>query len=322
MPGANTPFTPLWTDRPDATAVLAAKRESGQISPVVAERLGQLIEKGYVIIPGAISHQLADLLVAEIAAVTGQPEMFIARRDRAAYAHPTKEVVADKTFRIIDFHVNSRHADKAIFCSAIAEVLNAVFESPANAFQCLTFNHGSQQAMHQDGAYVVVSEPLQFLASWIALEDVSAGSGELEYFSGSHKLDDFLFGEEGSKSWLPERHGGQIHRAFLDSIVQRSETEGLTRETFLPKKGDALIWASDLVHGGSAISNDRTRKSLVTHYCPVAVKPKFSTFTKYCHLRRVAKRGYISSRHYDLRQRKWWRTHYPRLAPSFMGKPG
>jgi ectoine hydroxylase-related dioxygenase (phytanoyl-CoA dioxygenase family) len=320
MPGANTPFTPLWTDRYDAADILAKKAAAGEVSPLLAERLEHLIEFGFVIIPGAIDHSLADQLLEEIANVTAQPDKFIARRARAAYAHPSKEVAQDKTFRIIDFHVNSRHAGKAIYCAAIAEVLDAVFQCPANAFQCLTFNYGSQQVLHQDGAYVVVSEPLQFLASWIALEDVVEGSGELLYYPGSHQLDDFMFGDNDSKAWEPAIHGKEIHRAFLDSLIERSEAAGLTRQAFLPKKGDALIWASDLVHGGAKIEHDRTRKSIVSHYCPTGVKPKFSTFTSYFHLRQVAEQGYISSRHYDLRGGKgWFRKSYPMLSPKFMG---
>lgn len=320
MPGENTRFNPFWVDKPDAEATLRRKVETGEISETLAERLACLIRYGYVIIPAAIDHQLADLLLEEIAAVTQQPDKFIARRNRAAYAHPTEDVARDTSFRIIDFHVNSLHASRAIFCSPVVEVLDAVFGSPGNAFQCLTFNHGSQQRMHQDGAYVVVSEPLQFLASWIALEDVTAGSGELMYYPGSHRLDDFLFGDEQSKSWTPELHGKDIHAQFLDSIVARSEAAGLSRETFLPKKGDALIWASDLVHGGTKMENERTRKSIVTHYCPVGVAPKFSTFTDFFHLRKVAPRGYISSRHYDLRGgKKWLSRQFPVLKPKFMG---
>jgi phytanoyl-CoA hydroxylase len=320
MPGASTRFSPLWIDRPDAAATLAGKVETGEVSPIVGERLAHLIQYGYVTIPAAIDHALADELLGEIAGVTQHPGNFIARRNREAYAHPTEEVAKDTSFRIIDFHVNSRSADKAIFCPAITAILDAAFGCPANAFQCLTFNHGSQQRMHQDGAYVVVSEPLQFLASWIALEDVVPGSGELMYYPGSHKLDDFLFGEEQCKAWTPAIHGQEVHREFLDSIVTRSEAAGLSLETFLPRKGDALIWASDLVHGGSARQNDRTRKSIVTHYCPVEVAPKFSTFTEYFQLRKVAPGGYISSRHYDLRAgKRWFSRTWPLLTPKFMG---
>ena len=90
-------------------------------------------------------------------------------------------------------------------------------------------------------------------------------------------------------------------RSVLDSLVRRCEAGNLPLETFLPKKGDALIWASDLVHGGSRITNQNTRRSFVTHYCPVSVKPNFANFTKCYFEQRVGDNCYISSRHYDLR---------------------
>lgn len=320
MPGQNTPFSPLWTDRPDALDSLTKREASGDIGAELGQQLRHLIEHGYIVIPNAISHELADSLMEEISGVTDSPDNFIARRARAAYAHPTQDVVQDPTFRLIDFHVNSQKAAQAIYCPAITALLQAVFGQAANAFQCLTFMHGSQQALHQDGAYVVVSEPLQFLASWLALEDVTPGSGELMYYPGSHKLDDYLFGEDKTKYWEPSRHGQPAHKEFLTSIENRSKEAGLPLESFLPKKGDALIWASDLVHGGAKITNDHTRRSIVTHYCPVEVKPNFTNFTDFFHLRKVAESGFISSRHYDLRVDKPSSLANKRqLKPVFMG---
>ena len=300
MPGNKTIFEPLWVDASDALEILEKKCSDGLIGEALRERLSHLIEFGWVVIPSAISIELADELSAEIDHVVDAPEFFVARTENQPFVHPTKAVYSDPAFRLLGYHVNSRLAQQAIFAPEVVEVLHAGFEEGVNAFQSLVFRYGSQQEKHQDGAYVVVSKPLQFMASWIALEDVTPGSGELAYYSGSHKLDDFLF-PGSSKAWHPEAHGKQVHREFLDSLVSRCKAANLPLETFLPKKGDALIWASDLVHGGSRITNQNTRRSFVTHYCPVSVKPNFANFTKcYCE-QRVGDNCYISSRHYDLR---------------------
>jgi ectoine hydroxylase-related dioxygenase (phytanoyl-CoA dioxygenase family) len=34
---------------------------------------------------------------------------------------------------------------------------------------------------------------MRLVASWVALEDIQPDSGELEYYIGSHTLDDYLF---------------------------------------------------------------------------------------------------------------------------------
>ena len=323
MPGKETKFSALWIDKPDAESVLNDKKQAQGMPDDLYSQLSDLIEYGYAVVPGVISGELADELNDEVSSVSENPDAFIARRTRNAYIHPTQDVVDDATYRLIDFHVNSKKAHEAIYAPKIDRILQAVFDRPANAFQCLTFIHGSQQAMHQDGAYVVVSQPLQFMASWIALEDVTEGSGELMYYAGSNHLDDFLFPND-SKSWNPGAHGKEIHQEFLRSIIERSESQGMPYQTFLPKKGDALIWSADLVHGGTANTSGRTRRSIVSHYCPIDVKPKFSTFTNYFHLRQVSDNGYISSRHYDLRPKKSLRKIWPfgksLLKPKFMGK--
>ena len=71
---------------------------------------------------------------------------------------------------------------------------------PPLAFQSLAVLRGSGQAMHQAPAYVVVSSPLEFAASWIALEDVELDSGALEYYAGSHKGEEYLFNHGKQKN--------------------------------------------------------------------------------------------------------------------------
>ena len=58
-----------------------------------------------------------------------------------------------------------------------------------------------------------------------------------------------------------------------------SERKGLKKEIFRPKKGDALIWSADLVHGGSPIVEQNTRRSFVTHWCPVSADPMYLHYT-------------------------------------------
>ena len=52
---------------------------------------------------------------------------------------------------------------------------------------------------------------------------------------------------------------------------------GLQKDRFLAKKGDVLIWSASLMHGGSPVESPiRTRKSLVTHYCPADLQPMYA----------------------------------------------
>jgi phytanoyl-CoA hydroxylase len=302
MPDFNSRFKGFWTDHVDAEEHLEQMRTAGQVTLQEAEQLLHFIRDGYVVIPNAISTQLADQIAHEMANVHQNAENFVARTERQNYSYASKEVTQSRFVRLIDYYVNSSLAREAIFSPAIARILQLIFERQVMAFQSLSFNVGSQQAIHQDGAYVVLSEPVQFAASWIALEDVQEGTGELIYYPGSHRYPDFLFSDE-YKHWKPARDGEEQLQASLKNLHEQAKRMNLSLKSFLPKKGDALIWAADLAHGGSSITNpNATRKSLVTHYCPADVLPNYAKETNIFYKKEsIYPDCHYSARHYDLR---------------------
>ena len=151
-------------------------------------------------------------------------------------------------------------------------------EAKALASQTLGFLRGSAQESHQDSAYVPYTLGRSFAASWIALEDVTLGAGELNYWVGSHQLDDFLYdGIYKSVAEAQRMNGlgsyGQQVGEHVASLGRRAAAAGLRNERFAARRGDVLIWHADLVHGGNPVSKDITRKSVVTHYCPKYLVP-------------------------------------------------
>jgi phytanoyl-CoA hydroxylase len=101
------------------------------------------------------------------------------------------------------------------------------------------------------------------------------------YWVGSHELDDFLY-DGGYKSVAeaqringPGSLGQQVGE-HVASLGRRAAEAGLRNERFAARRGDVLIWHADLVHGGNPVSNDITRKSVVTHYCPKYLVPLFA----------------------------------------------
>ena len=100
---------------------------------------------------------------------------------------------------------------------------------------------------------------------WLAMEDVTAEAGPLFYYPGSHRwpvMSNTLIGRRG--------FGSQLNSAqdpFAEAWTALVAAEGGEREVFLARKGQALIWCANLLHGGSAQTNLRqTRWSQVTHY--------------------------------------------------------
>jgi ectoine hydroxylase-related dioxygenase (phytanoyl-CoA dioxygenase family) len=190
--------------------------------------------------------------------------------------------VKDNPAKALDIHWWSEDIRNIILCDPVAHFLHLIFERPALVSQSLGFYRGSGQPLHQDSAYVPYSLPLHFAASWIALEDVATGAGELEYLVGSHRaLPEFTYPggyKSASESVRFGHEEAQVSAAVAAherQIAAEGQRRALKRETFLAKRGDVLFWHADLAHGGSPISMSRTRKSVVTHYCPKEVAPLY-----------------------------------------------
>jgi phytanoyl-CoA hydroxylase len=155
--------------------------------------------------------------------------------------------------------------------------------------------------MHQDTAYVVTDHSVAITASWIALEDIQPGSGELVYYRGSHRDINAVF-ENGKKIWNRNADDMETNKDYQKNLALQCEQAGLVKESFRARKGEILLWHSGLVHGGEVIANrDLTRRSLVTHYCPASGKPNYFNIQKEIACKRTFAGGMYSTRHYDIR---------------------
>ncbi len=145
----------------------------------------------------------------------------------------------------------------------VIELLSRLFGRVAFPFQTLNFRIGSRKRSHSDAIHFS-SAPERFMCGvWVALEDVREGSGPLFYHPGSHKLP-ILSGDQVGAS--PDQEGHGCSR-FEDTWGAIAAAEGFERERFFAKRGQALIWLANLLHGGDEIRDpNATRHSQVTHY--------------------------------------------------------
>ncbi len=276
VPRFRSRFGGLWTDLTVAHDVLAGKRALGWVSDEEAERLAAFIDHGFVILEGAVPEATIEAVLADVeATLDGR----LPPRDAEWWTHEgkhhgraTRAIMREDAAKMLDLHATSPATQAMIFAPPIARFLELVFERPPLAFQSLTFELGTRQPVHQDTAFVRVSSALELVACWVALEDITPGSGELVYYPGSHALPEELF--EGRSKWVPS--GTTVVPDYSDRLHERSRAAGLSLTRFFPRRGDALFWAADLVHGGAPdVEPGRTRRSHVTHYCPLDRSPMY-----------------------------------------------
>ncbi|HVV28301.1 MAG TPA: phytanoyl-CoA dioxygenase family protein [Rhizomicrobium sp.] len=156
---------------------------------------------------------------------------------------------------------------RALACNhQILDTLALLYGRSAFPFQTLNFDVGTEQPTHSDSIHFH-SFPHLFMAGvWVALEDTDAGNGPLHYYPGSHKLPPYTLADIGVP---PDKAGSydlyvKHYEPFIEEVVAR---HGFTRTHAHLRRGQALIWSANLLHGGSPIREQgRTRHSQVTHY--------------------------------------------------------
>jgi phytanoyl-CoA hydroxylase len=295
-------FEGLWTDRVDAEQVIERRWRAGQLRAADVERLKHWVEHGYIVLPGAVPAEDCEAIKADLGrAFEHGDERLHVLKPGEHFGTPLQPGTPQARMRVNDIYVYYESARRALFAEPIVRFLRLIFSGSPTLLQSLTFDKGSQQGIHQDTAYVVIDPPGALAASWIALEDVQPGSGELVYYDGSHRLDDFLFSDR-YKCWHHERDGAGQHDEYATTLVPRAEAAGLQRQRLLIKRGDVLVWSGNLAHGGGEVTDENlSRRSLVGHYCPEWAVPRyFDQFPERAVLRQYGG-GRFASTHYDVR---------------------
>lgn len=162
------------------------------------------------------------------------------------------------TSRVQDGWIELAAIGRLAVHAPVLDLLSKLYGRRAFPFQTLNFEVGTQQAPHSD-TYHFNSTPPRFMCGvWIALEDVSPDAGPLVYYPGSHKLP--ILQRE-------DIDGEQAYQDYERHIAGLIVAHDLQPEFGLLKRGQALIWSANLIHGGAPRTNPSlTRRSQVTHY--------------------------------------------------------
>lgn len=181
--------------------------------------------------------------------------------EKRVYFADAPEEARHAPYKLNDLFLSSKLIRETVAGQELAPILGALLEGFPMICNSLNFEYGSQQDYHFDTFYMPSPTPNKMVASWIALEDATAENGPLTYYPGSHKIPPYHF-SNGSTIIVPSEMPD--FRAYMEKEINERE---LKSEVLMAKKGDVLIWHSQLFHGGSEILNKKkTRKSLVTHY--------------------------------------------------------
>jgi hypothetical protein len=238
-----------WLDVGDS-AVLAPQKEGfQQFPPQLQQKIIDWSAKGYMVLDRHFSPETCDAINEEIDHLLQQGTLHFKNGNKLMFANKRSALIRQIT------------ADPVI-----GKLLNFLLDKEMVPFQTINFISGSGQKAHSDSVHMT-TYPLGYLAAiWIALEDVSADSGPLFYYPGSHKLPYLLNNEWNANSSFLSL-GKHDYPDYEDMVEELIAKNNFPREELIAKKGDVLIWHANLVHGGAPIRNPAlTRKSMVVHY--------------------------------------------------------
>ena len=127
---------------------------------------------------------------------------------------------------------------------------------------------GKAVALHQDGTYIHYIDPPQMTTCWIALDDVTADIGTIEYAVGSH-------------TWPLVETLGEFHAPKGDyraAMKQAAQQAGLVEPNLVQIEmpaGSCVIHHGNTWHGsGPNVTVDRPRRSIGIHTLSSAARFK------------------------------------------------
>lgn len=173
----------------------------------------------------------------------------------------------NKNPRIVEGWKKSNIIKKIAYKKKIINYLKFFYSKSPVAFSTINFQGGTEQPLHSDYIHFGTLPELYLAGVWFALEKVDKFNGPLVIVPGSHKLpiiDFSILNLPIPKSSKELKHYYTIYEQYLEELIKEKKMK--KKEVYL-NKGDAIIWAANLLHGGTKIiKNKRTRYSQVVHY--------------------------------------------------------
>ena len=223
---------------------------------LLPEQVSHFNENGYLIFDTQIPNSTLDSIAERLAPYWGHEGK---KFEGASYADFNR--IQDGW--LVDENIKSI----ATFPPVLAALKELYGRKPL-PFQTLNFYRGTEQKLHSDSIHFN-SEPFGLMCGvWVAFEDVGMEQGPLLYYPGSQKLPEMNFEDVGL---TPDYIYYPMYETYLEQLVQ---DKNMQPAYGVMKKGQGLIWAANLLHGGSKQTNKAlTRQSQVTHYYLQGAKP-------------------------------------------------
>ena len=218
-------------------------------------------EKGYIIIDLDITDNEIDNVISD---------MYKSLEDEKTNFHADHFQYTESR-RIFELWKTSKNAAELCMNKKVLDTLNILYDKEPLPFSTINFIKGSNQPLHSDVIHFHTVPSLWMCGVWVALEDVDETNGSLKIIPGSHKWGTWEYDELKLPHPDDIENGEEVnYRIYEDFLVQLCQIKKEKPYIANIKKGQALIWAANLLHGGCNVEGvtdfNKTRLTQAQHY--------------------------------------------------------
>lgn len=249
-----------WLDLPDAAESIARRLARGEISSEEGEKCREWARSGVVVLKRFFGAPTLDRIWEEYEEAVQSGRVAL---------QPEQPVLGDSLpSRCLDAHFAVPEIRALLHDPRLAGWMKLLLGREPIPFQTLVSHKGSEQREHSDAIHMTTYPVGYLTAAWIAFEDIHPDCGPVVYYRGSHRLPYLSSLALDIPAADFRRRGYAAYFEKYEPAIQALISEkGLTREVFLPEKGDVLLWHGNLIHAGSPRKNlALSRKAVVLHY--------------------------------------------------------
>ncbi len=239
-----------WIDQPNAKENVQNHPDFQSFDQQMQAKILDFIDNGYLIIKGFYDQEQVDQL--------NQTVDDLIEDNQVGFNFSGK--------KIMNAHLTAPNIDAHFKQEKLLKLMSFLLGKKVLPFQSINFIEGSEQRAHSDSIHMTTAPEGYLTATWTALEPCHKGNGPLFYYPKSHRIpfvscEDY---ETGHSKFLLGKNSYPNYENYMDDLIQKNQ---LKKEFFFANTGDVLIWHSNLLHGGSGITQEgTTRKSIVCHY--------------------------------------------------------
>jgi hypothetical protein len=217
---------------------------------VTDEQRRQFDRDGYLVIDPQVPDELVEQIKADL---EGKHMRAPAGRVGYPFIH-----------RIQDAWEFSDAVRQLVVWPRVLQILRELYGREPLPFQSLNFPVGTEQKVHSDAIHFNTIPAGWMCGVWFALEEIDEDCGPLVYYPGSHKLREYTL-EDIPVEVVPGTYQNYHH--YENFVVELIKAHNLRPRYATMRQGQAFIWSSNLLHGGSKRRDvNRSRHSQVNHF--------------------------------------------------------